>query len=48
MRVQGALPDEGSDVDRRDGFQWVACPACGRAHFVDPKSGQTLTKPRAD
>jgi hypothetical protein len=41
LRVQGWTADDGSDAD--NAFEAVTCLACGRLHFVNPKTGKTPT-----
>jgi hypothetical protein len=39
-RVQGFVADDTSDDDER--FEAVACIACDRLHYVNPRTGKVL------
>jgi hypothetical protein len=40
-RVQGLAPDDDASEEAGDVFVGVTCLACGRLHFVNPKTGKT-------
>lgn len=41
LRVQGWISDDPTEQDD-DSFETVTCPACGRTHLVNPKTGKVL------
>jgi hypothetical protein len=46
FRVQGLAPDDDVSDGADDVFVGVTCLACGRLHFVNPKTGETAGEPR--
>ena len=43
LSVQGHWDERAQPADNRWRIELVHCPACGRPHFVDPKSGRLLS-----
>jgi hypothetical protein len=41
LRVQGWIADDRTERDEEN-FEAVTCPACGRVHLVNPKTGKVL------
>ncbi len=41
--VQLRVSDLPSPADRRDSYEAVSCPACGRMHLVNRRTGRTLS-----
>jgi hypothetical protein len=41
LRVQGWIANDRTERDE-DNFEAVTCPACGRVHLVNPKTGKVL------
>ena len=41
LRVQGWIANERTELDE-DNFEAMTCPACGRVHLVNPKTGTVL------
>jgi hypothetical protein len=41
LRVQGWIADDSTKRDE-DSFEAVTCPACGRVHLVNSKTGKVL------
>jgi hypothetical protein len=41
FRVQDFTPDDDGSEGANDAFVVVTCLACGRMHFVNPKTGET-------
>jgi hypothetical protein len=41
LRVQGWIADDRTERDEEN-FEAVTCPACGRVHLINPKTGKVL------
>jgi len=46
FRVQGFARDDGESEETEDVFVGVTCLACGSMHFVNPKTGKTVSEGR--